>query len=554
MNNLISIINKLQEICANTNVNSKIQLPQIVVVGSQSSGKSSILESIVGKDFLPRGSGIVTRRPLILQLKNSTGKEWAEFLHLGKEKIEDFQRVHDEIEKETIRIAGSNKGISSEPIILKIFSPNVVDLTLVDLPGVVKVPIGDQPEDIDSLVRNLILEYISNPNAIILAITPATMDLATSDALKLAKEVDPYYQRTIGVITKIDLMDHGTDAVDILSNKIFPLKLGYIGVVLRSQKDSKNKKPIQEALNSETEFFETHLEYKNMRHLLGVKTLTQNLSTFLMDHIRTNLPGIKESISNEIFVKEKDLNLLGVDNGFDRAEVINSYVLMLVFKFTNTYKEMIEGNLVNQCSKFFIGGARINYIFQELFRKEINSIDPYDTLSDDDIRTAIKNTNGLKPSLFIPEHAFEVLIKQQIHRFTNPSLHCVKRVYDELKNIVASIELPELARYKKLEIKIKEIMDNVLERCLQPTNQMIMNLIDIEQAYINTSHPDFLGPDQSFMNIFEDSEQSQNNLSNDIGGSARNRDNGNNSGVRNFPINTSYSNIGGKNKNKRENF
>ena len=270
MNNLINIINKLQEICVSSNINTKIQIPQIIVLGSQSSGKTSILEAIVGKDFLPRGNGIVTRRPLILQLKNASGnKEWAEFLHLGKEKFEDFSKVLLEIEKETFRIAGINKGISSEPIILKIFSPNLVDLTLVDLPGIVKVPIGDQPENIDQLVKNLILEYISNPNSIILAITPGNSDIANSDALKLAKEVDPFYQRTIGVITKMDLMDHGSESLEILTNKLYPLKYGYNGVVLRSQKDTNNKISIKEALNSEQEFFENHImqNYKILYYL-----------------------------------------------------------------------------------------------------------------------------------------------------------------------------------------------------------------------------------------------------------------------------------------------
>jgi dynamin 1-like protein len=526
MNNL-SIINKLQEICANTT--SVINLPQIVVVGAQSSGKTSILESIVGKDFLPRGSGIVTRRPLILQLKNVPGgKEWAEFSHTGREKFEDFSKVHDEIEKETMRIAGVNKGISSEPIILKVFSPQLVDLTLVDLPGVVKVPIGDQPHDIENIVKELLVKYISNPNAIILAITPGNTDIANSDALKLAKEVDPQFQRTIGVITKLDLITQDADVkntIDVLNNKTFPLKLGYIGVVCRT--NSKNS--IQDAVALEEEFFDGRIDYKGVRHLLGIKYLTQSLSSYLMEHIKSNLPSIKDSIANEIYQKENELNTLGQDNGFDRQEVLNSYVLMLVFKFANTYKEMIEGNLVKECSKFFIGGARINYIFQEIFRKEINQIDPYDTLTDEDIRTAIRNTNGLKPSLFIPEGAFEVLIKQQINRLTKPSIICVKKVYEELKNIVAQIELPELHRYKKLEIKIREIMDNVLDRCLEPTNQMISNLIDIEQSYINTTHPDFLGPEQSFMNIFDDSLQGMNNNMNNLNiqGENGNRSGGN---------------------------
>ena len=504
MENLINIINKLQDLIAKSNASSKVQLPQIVVVGSQSSGKSSILESIVGKDFLPRGTGIVTRRPLILQLKHSN-KEWAEFAHLGKEKLTDFNKVNEEIENETQKIAGKNKGISNMPIVLKIFSPHLTDLTLVDLPGLVKVAVGDQPHDIDIQVRELVLEYISNPNAIILAITPANTDLANSDALKIAKEVDPTYSRTIGVITKIDLMDGGTNAVDILNNKIFPLKFGYIGVVCRSQKDNNNKKAIVEAIKAEQEYFDNHLEYKSVRNVLGIKTLTSTLSSILIEHIKSILPKFRESISSEIYDKEKELNLLGGDNGFDKSDILNSYVLTLVSRFNHTYHEMIEGHFVRDCSKYYIGGARINFIFQDIFKEEINNIGPFDNLSDEDIRTAIKNSNGLKPSLFIPEAAFEVLIKQQINRLSNPSLLCVKRVYDELKNIVSSIEIPEITRYKKLELKIKQVMENVLDSCLTPTNQMIKSLIEIELAYINTAHPDFIGPDQSMLGTFDDS-------------------------------------------------
>ena len=130
-------------------------------MGSQSSGKSSVLENIVGRDFLPRGSGIVTRRPLILQLINIpserdeiegdevhvprsttyTGaqEEWAEFHHQLGRRYYDFTEVKQEIESETARIAGNNKGINRQPINLKIYSPHVLSLTLVDLPGLTKV-------------------------------------------------------------------------------------------------------------------------------------------------------------------------------------------------------------------------------------------------------------------------------------------------------------------------------------------------------------------------------------------------------------------------------
>lgn len=236
MEKLIPVIMKLQDAFNVINVRNQIELPQIVVVGSQSTGKSSVLESIVGRDFLPRGSGIVTRCPLVLQLKRiddkyikdlnrgasgaavigPEGKEWGEFLHKRGERFFDFAKIRKEIEDQTMRIAGFDKNISEEPISLTIYSPNVVDLTMVDLPGITKVPIKGQPHDIEDQIKRITMKYISQPNALILALTAANTDLANSDALKMAREVDPQGERTIGVVTKIDLMDQGTDALDTL--------------------------------------------------------------------------------------------------------------------------------------------------------------------------------------------------------------------------------------------------------------------------------------------------------------------------------------------------
>lgn len=148
----------------------------------------------------------------------------------------NFDQIRQEIIEQTDRIAGSNgKCVSDKPINLTIYSPSVVDLTLVDLPGITKVPVHGQPADVEEQIRKLILSYIRQPNALILAISAANQDIANSDALKLAEAVDPRRERTIGVITKIDLMDEGTDALELLSNKTYTLDLGYYGVKCRSQ-------------------------------------------------------------------------------------------------------------------------------------------------------------------------------------------------------------------------------------------------------------------------------------------------------------------------------
>ena len=253
------------------------------MLGSQSSGKSSVLENIVGRDFLPRGTGIVTRRPLVLQLihrmpesgevrprgeAGTNPDEWGEFLHLGGEKFYDFDKIRDEIVRDTELKTGKNAGISALPINLRIYSPHVLTLTLVDLPGLTKNPVGDQPKDIERQIRDMVLKFISKPNAVILAVTAANTDLANSDGLKLAAEVDPDGTRTVGVLTKVDLMDAGTDVVDILAGRVIPLRLGYVPVVNRGQRDIDNRKRVADALEAERNFFESHPSYQSKACLL----------------------------------------------------------------------------------------------------------------------------------------------------------------------------------------------------------------------------------------------------------------------------------------------
>eukprot|EP00091_Calanus_sinicus_P021907 TRINITY_DN6697_c0_g1_i1.p1 TRINITY_DN6697_c0_g1~~TRINITY_DN6697_c0_g1_i1.p1 ORF type:complete len:183 (-),score=52.70 TRINITY_DN6697_c0_g1_i1:172-720(-) len=146
MEQLIPIMNRMQDVFTQLGVSNNIDLPQIAVVGGQSAGKSSVLENFVGKDFLPRGSGIVTRRPLILQLINGP-TEYGEFLHAKGQKFMDFLSIMKEIEDETDRVTGANKGISNLPINLRVYSPHVLNITLIDLPGLTKLAVGDQPTE-----------------------------------------------------------------------------------------------------------------------------------------------------------------------------------------------------------------------------------------------------------------------------------------------------------------------------------------------------------------------------------------------------------------------
>ncbi|KAM7378122.1 hypothetical protein PAMA_013154 [Pampus argenteus] len=499
MEALIPVINKLQDVF-NTVGADIIQLPQIAVVGTQSSGKSSVLESLVGRDLLPRGTGVVTRRPLILQLVNvdpgdarknedsdREGEEWGKFLHTKNKIYSDFDEIRQEIENETERISGNNKGISDEPIHLKIFSPHVVNLTLVDLPGITKVPVGDQPKDIEVQIRDLILKHISNPNCIILAVTAANTDMATSEALKVAREVDPDGRRTLAVVTKLDLMDAGTDAMDVLMGRVIPVKLGLIGVVNRSQLDINNKKSVTDAIRDEHAFLQK--KYPSLANRNGTKYLARTLNRLLMHHIRDCLPELKTRINVLAAQYQSLLSSYG-----EPVEDQSATLLQLITKFATEYCNTIEGTAKYIETAELCGGARICYIFHETFGRTLESVDPLGGLSTIDILTAIRNATGPRPSLFVPEVSFELLVKKQVKRLEEPSLRCVELVHEEMQRIIqhcSSYSTQELQRFPKLHEAIVEVVTSLLRKRLPITNEMVHNLVAIELAYINTKHPDF---------------------------------------------------------------
>ncbi|PAA71346.1 hypothetical protein BOX15_Mlig022330g1 [Macrostomum lignano] len=498
MEALIPVINKLQDVF-NTVGSEAIQLPQIVVIGTQSSGKSSVLESLVGRDFLPRGTGIVTRRPLVLQLvhleadeKDDAGdrpaaeeEEWGKFLHTKGKIYTDFNEIRDEIARETDRIAGSGKCVSIDPINLKIYSPHVVSLTLVDLPGITKVPVADQPEDIEVQIRALCIEYIKNPNSIILAVTPANTDMATSESLKLAKEVDPQGKRTLAVITKLDLMDAGTDAHDLLLGRVIPVKLGIIGVVNRSQADIKNQKQVKEAVRDESSFLQRR--YPSLASRNGTPYLARTLNRLLMHHIRDCLPELKTRVNVMAAQHQALLNSFGEEVA-DKGHLL----LQIITRFASAYCSTIDGVSKNIEIAELCGGARVSYIFHETFYRTLSKIDPMQGLTTLEILTAIRNSTGPRPALFVPEISFELLVKRQIKRLEEPCLRCVELVHEELQRIIQHCSSQqEMLRFPKLYERIMDVVTSLLRTRLGPTNSMVQNLVAVELAYINTRHPDF---------------------------------------------------------------
>ncbi|CAH8497538.1 unnamed protein product [Heterobilharzia americana] len=484
MEQLIPLVNRLQDAFSSLGVPLSLDLPQIAVVGSQSAGKSSVLENFVGRDFLPRGSGIVTRRPLVLQLINSRN-EYAEFLHCKNKQFTDFDEVRKEIEAETDRLTGSNKGISSNPINLRVYSPNVLNLTLIDLPGMTKVPVGDQPPDIEIQIRSMIMEFITQENCLILAVSPANSDLANSDALKLSKEVDPQGLRTIGVVTKLDLMDQGTDARDILENRLLPLRRGYIGVVNRSQRDIEGRKDIKAALAAERKFFLSHPSYRHMADRMVNQSYSRYFAWF------------KKQIQSQMLAMEKEVEEYKHYKPSDPSFKTKA-LLLTVQSFEKDFHQAIDGGGSEIDTKTLSGGALINRIFHERLPYEMNKIETDEEELRKEISYAIRNIHGIRTGLFTPDLAFETITRKQIDKMKIPSLKCADLVVAQLTEIVHACTA-RMENFPRLREETERIVNQwIREREIRAKEQIVL-LVDIQLSYMNTNHEDFIG--------FESAEQ-----------------------------------------------
>ncbi|PKA56091.1 Dynamin-related protein 1C [Apostasia shenzhenica] len=489
MEGLIGLVNRIQRACTalgdHGGEGSSLweALPSVAVVGgqleSQSSGKSSVLESIVGRDFLPRGSGIVTRRPLVLQLqKIEDGKaEYGEFLHAPRKRFNDFAAIRKEIQDETDRITGKTKHISNIPIHLSVYSPHVVNLTLIDLPGLTKVAVEGQPDSIVQDIENMVRSYVEKPSCIILAISPANQDIATSDAIKLAREVDPTGERTFGVLTKLDLMDQGTNALDVLEGRSYRLQHPWVGIVNRSQADINKNVDMINARRKEQEYFSTSPDYGHLASTMGSEYLAKLLSKHLETVIRQRIPSIIAMINKTINELETELNRIGRPIGSDTGAQLYT-ILEMCRAFDRIFKEHLDGGRP--------GGDRIYGVFDNQLPAALKKL-PFDKhLSTNNVRKIVSEADGYQPHLIAPEQGYRRLIDGALHLFKGPAEASVDAVHLILKELVRKSigETEELKRFPTLQSDIAAAANEALDRFRDESRKTVLRLVEMESSYL----------------------------------------------------------------------
>ncbi|KAL8843223.1 MAG: hypothetical protein Q9176_002176 [Flavoplaca citrina] len=357
-------------------------LPSIVVIGFQSSGKSSVLEAIVGHEFLPKGTNMITRRPIELTLVNTPNAtaEYGEFPALGLGKISDFSQIQKTLTDLNLAVPAS-ECVSDSPIQLSIYSRNVPDLSLIDLPGYILINSEGQPPELSQKIDDLCEKYIQAPN-VILAISDAPSDLANSAALRACMRVDPRGERTIGVVTKMDLVEPSRGA-SILRNRDYPLRLGYVGVVSRVPQQSggifsrSNNNFTDSVTNNETAYFSAHpSEFgKSSELAVGIRTLRKKLMRVLEQTMASSLQSTSDAVQQEL--EEATYEYKVQYN--DRPLSAESYLAESLDAFKHSFKAFAESfgrPKVRELLKGELDQRVLDLLAQRYWNKPINDLGP----------------------------------------------------------------------------------------------------------------------------------------------------------------------------------
>lgn len=458
-NQLMILTKKLIEIrniLLSIDHNESLKLPSIVVIGSQSSGKSSVLEAIVGHEFLPKGNNMVTRRPIELTLVNTAEgtQDYGEFPGMGLGKIKDFKQIQKNLFDMNMAVP-DEEAVSEKPIELRIYSPNVPDLSLVDLPGYIQIETIDQPEMLKSKIQDLCEKYIRAPN-IILAVCAADVDLANSPALRASRRADSLGLRTIGVVTKMDLVD-ADQGIRILKNRQYPLHLGYVGVVCKAPKSASSDALTTAVVKHERDYFGQHPQYQSGVNV-GTMVLRDRLMRVLEDSMAQSLHGITNDVQLELEKAAYDFKV----RYNDRSITAESYVAETMDGLKLRFKEFTSS----------FGKPEVRRILKQTLDQQWLNIMLEQYWSQDDLATLPKATPDDPRWQAKFDFATSSLTKSGIGRGTTAAV--VKILYDAVDHLT---EGDPYNFHPEAKEKMIEFTNDILRKKVHITQEQVENCI-----------------------------------------------------------------------------
>ncbi|KAI2644912.1 Interferon-induced GTP-binding protein Mx3 [Labeo rohita] len=473
----IDLIDSLRSI----GIQKDLALPTIAVIGDQSSGKSSVLEAL---------SGVAC--PLELRLKKVTGGvNWKAVLSYRDKKKEfnDSSLVENYIEEAQNELAGKGVGICDELIILEIMSPDVCDLTLIDLPGIARVPVKGQPEDIEQQIKSLIRKYIEKQETINLVVVPCNTDIATTEALQMAQAVDPKGMRSVGILTKPDLIDKGTETkiLDIALNKVIPLHKGYIMVKCRGQQQINDNISLEKAAQTERDFFQEHNYFRCLLNedKATIKSLAVKLTQHLVDHIKKTLPQLNEQIKKQLWEVRNELKECE-DGPPQDPKGAKQFLTQTLTGFIDQIKSISSGELIVKDNLFVQLREKYEQWNNDLNETKIS----FYKLTEEKLRDS-QSYRGRELLGFSNYRVFEDILQKQVATLKNPAVDLLNAIKDIIIKQFNDVVNQCFKNYPVLRAITLDKIQNIQSVQQEKAEQRISEQFDMENM-IFTQDPIYL--------------------------------------------------------------
>ncbi|KAI6684397.1 hypothetical protein NL676_030310 [Syzygium grande] len=483
---LLDAVDKLRKLMV---MKEGIPLPTIVVVGDQSSGKSSVLESLAGIS-LPRGQGICTRVPLIMRLQHRRPTDSPE-LHLEfNGKIADVDKedhICDAIVSATDEIAGSDKGISNAPLTLVVKKDGVPDLTMVDLPGITRVPVHGQPENIYEQISEMIMEHIRPEESIILNVVSATVDFSTCESIRMSQMVDKTGKRTLAVVTKADKAPEGL--LEKVTADDVNIGLGYVCVRNRIGDES-----YEEARLEEAKLFHMHPQLcKIDKSIVGVPVLAQKLMQIQATIMAKCLPGIVKKINDKLNANVAELNRMP-KNLSSVAEAVTAFMQIMGSAKESLRKVLLRGEFDEypdeknmHCTARLV--EMLNQYYDELQNCPENDLRTNFLLEELEV---LEEAKGIGLPNFLARTAFHTLLQRKVKAVSSMPPSFGVRAWDYIEEVVIRELMRHSENYPQLQSWMRRAASNLIHKMREKTKDRMMEIVEMEKLTDYTCSPEYL--------------------------------------------------------------
>ncbi|KAK3441344.1 hypothetical protein EUGRSUZ_B01391 [Eucalyptus grandis] len=463
-----------------------IQLPTIVVVGDQSSGKSSVLESLAGIN-LPRGQGICTRVPLIMRLQDSPYASHPEIYLEFNDKVvhTDEDNISVAINDATDKIAGHGKGISNTPLTLVVKKDGVPDLTMVDLPGITRVPVHGQPGNIYEKISEMIMEYIRPEETIILNVLSAAVDFPTCESIRMSQMMDKTGRRTLGVVTKADITPEGL--LEKVTADDVNIGLGYVCVRNRVGDETHEEARLEEA-----KLFDTHpLLCKIPKSIVGVPVLAQKLTQIQAIMMAKCFPEIVQKINDKLNANVTELEKLP-KNLSSVTEAMMAFMQILCLAKESLRKILLRGEFDEypeenmHCTPRLV--EMLNQYSDELQNCAGN--DPRTNFLSEELKV-LEEAKGIWLPNFLPRPGFLTLLQRKVKGISSKPTSFVVRVWEYIEAVVIRVLMRHSENYPQLHWPMRRAASSLINKMKEKALDRMKEIVEMEKHTNYTCNPEY---------------------------------------------------------------